>query len=104
MRGVPGPLHAAGYEALIRDVVTALAGRSAAPEPDAGLPAVLAAHALRSAGASSPEALEGTLRDLAAIGYGEGGTVVPGLRRLTEGDLARLVSGAAPEDGATDAA
>ena len=104
VRGVPGPLHAAGYGALIREVVTALAGRSAAPEPDAGLPAVLAAHALRSAGASSPEALEGTLRDLAAIGYGEGGTVVPGLRRLTEGDLARLVSGAAPEDGATDAA
>jgi len=104
VRGVPGPLHAAGYEALIRGVVTALAGRGAAPELDAGLPAVLAAHALRSAGMSSPEALWGTLRDLAAIGYGEGGTVAPGLRRLTEGDLARLVSGAAPEDGATDAA
>ncbi len=101
VRGVPGPLHAAGYEALIRDVVTVLAGRSAAPEPDAGLPAVLAAHALRSAGVSSCEALEGTLRDLATVGYGEGGTVAPGLRRLTEGDLARLVSGAAPEDGAT---
>jgi len=101
VRGVPGPLHAAGYEALIRDVVSALAGRSTAPEPDAGLPAVLAAHALRSAGTSSPEALEDTLRDLAAVGYGEGGTVAPGLRRLTEGDLARLVSGAAPEDGAT---
>jgi hypothetical protein len=38
------------------------------------------------------------------VGYGEGGTVAPGLRRLTEKDLARLVSGAAPEDGATDAA
>jgi len=104
VRGVPGPLHAAGYEALIRDGVTALAGRSAASEPDAGLPAVLAAHALRSAGVASPEALEDTLRDLAAVGYGEGGTVAPGLRRLTEKDLARLVSGAAPEDGATDAA
>ena len=103
VRGVPGPLHLAGYEALIRDVVTALAGRSAASEPDAGLPAVLAAHALRSAGVASPEALEDTLRDLAAIGYGEGGTVAPGLRRLTEKDLARLVSGAAPEDGAPDA-
>jgi DNA mismatch repair ATPase MutL len=104
VRGVPRPLHAAGYEALIRDVVTALGGRSAAPESDAGLPAVLAAHALRSAGASSPEALEDTLRDLAAVGYGEGRTVAPGLRRLTEKDLARLVSGAAPENGATDAA
>jgi len=100
VRGVPGPLHAADYEALIRDVVTALAGRSAAPEPD-GLPAVLAAHALRSAGVSSPEALEGTLRDLAAVGYGEGRTVAPGLRWLTEGDLASLMSGAAPEEGAT---
>jgi DNA mismatch repair ATPase MutL len=104
VRGVPGPLHAAGYEALIRDVVTALAGRSAAPESAAGLPAVLAAHALRSAGVSSSEALWGTLRDLTAIGYGEEGTVAPGLRRLTEGDLGRLVSGPAPEDGATDAA
>jgi DNA mismatch repair protein MutL len=104
VRGVPGPLHAAGYEALIRDVVTALAGRSAARESAAGLPAVLAAHALRSAGVSSSEALWGTLRDLTAIGYGEGGTVAPGLRRLTEGDLGRLVSGPAPEDGATDAA
>jgi DNA mismatch repair protein MutL len=104
VRGVAGPLRAAGYEALIRDVVTALAGRSAAPEPAAGLPAVLAAHALRSAGVSSSEALWGTLRDLTAIGYGEGGTVAPGLRRLTEGDLGRLVSGPAPEDGATDAA
>ena len=103
VRGVPGPLHAAGYEALIRDVVTALAGQSVAPGPDAGLPAVLAAHALRSAGVSSPEALEDTLRELAAVGYGEGGTVASGLRRLTEGDLARLVSGGLLEDGAPDA-
>ncbi len=101
--GVPAPLHAAGYETLLRDVVTALAGRSAASEPDAGLAAVLAAHALHSAAASSPEALWGTLRDLAAVGYGEGGTVAPGLRRLDEGDLARLVSGEVAEDCAPDA-
>ncbi|MCA1851072.1 MAG: DNA mismatch repair endonuclease MutL [Beggiatoa sp.] len=103
VRGVPAPLHAADYEAVIRDVVTLLAGRSTVPEPDAGLPAVLAAHALCSASVSSPEALWDTLRDLAAIGYGEGGTVAPGLRRLTDGDLARLVCGGIPEDGAADA-
>ncbi len=98
LRGLPRALGRAGYEDLIRAVLTALRGQTAGPGSQEALLAVLTTYALCSAAASTPEALAGMLGDLEAAGYGRGGSAEPGLRRLGPGDLERLVRGDAEID------